>query len=52
MFMNWISKIQEKQDTIPELWQKKYHIPVLVLKGLQLPYTQNPWPNKTENTRG
>ena len=42
MSMNWISKIQEKQDTLyPNCDKKNNHI--LVSKGLQIPYTQNPW---------
>ena len=42
MSMNWISKIQEKHDPLYlNCVKKKYHIPVL--KGLQIPYTQNPW---------
>ena len=40
VYMNWISKIREKQDT--RIVKKKYHIPVS--KGLQISYTQNPWP--------
>ena len=42
MSMDWISKIQKNKILYTRIVTKKYHIPEL--KGLRIPYTQNPWP--------
>ena len=42
MSMDWISKIQKNKILYIRIVTKKYHIPEL--KGLRIPYTQNPWP--------